>query len=275
MVLQRPRERRFVDDRPACRVDQIGRALHPRQRFLVDQMTRLRQQGNVQRHDVGRVQQAIEGDVFGAGQVDIARLRVDDAHAEDGRPRGNGASDATDADEPELLPVQLGAEHEIERPAFPRAAADNALAFSKPARDGENQRPGEVGNRLGQHVGRVGDDDTARRRVSDVDVVEADRNIGDDLQLRRGVDHRAIDCVGQQRHERILVSDPRAELVRCNGRVAAIEIHAACRFELREDRRGKTPRDEDPRGLLHWRPLSVHKRDSNRNDCSARSARSW
>ena len=60
VLLQRPRQRRLVDHRPARRVDQIRRSLHARQRPLVDQVPRLGRQRHVQRNDVRRVQQAIE-----------------------------------------------------------------------------------------------------------------------------------------------------------------------------------------------------------------------
>ena len=59
-LLQRPGQRVLVDDGTAGRVDQIRRALHPRQRAPIDQMPRLRRQRHVQRHDIGRVEQPIE-----------------------------------------------------------------------------------------------------------------------------------------------------------------------------------------------------------------------
>ena len=102
------------------------------------------------------------------------RRRVRDLHPECRRARRDGAADAADADQPELLAAQLRAEHEVERPAFPLAAPHQPLAFRQAPRDREDQRPGEVGHRLGQHIRRVGDDDAARPRVGNVDVVVAD-----------------------------------------------------------------------------------------------------
>ena len=48
-----------------------------------------------------------------------------------------------------------------------------------------------VGDLLGQHVRRVGDDDAALGRRLDVDRVVADAEIGDDLELRQALDQRA------------------------------------------------------------------------------------
>ena len=162
--LQRPGQRRLVDDRAARRVDQIRRPLHPRERRLVDQVPRLGRQRHVQRDDVRRRQQAIErhrarcaGSAAGARDVQRRACRTPPR----ARPR---PADAAEADDAELLAAQLGAEHEVERPALPAAAPDQALAFGQPARDAEDQRPGEIGGRLGQHVGRVGDDDAALAR---------------------------------------------------------------------------------------------------------------
>ena len=96
----------------------------------------------------------------------------------------------------------------------------------------EDHRPGEVGDRFGQDVRRVGDDDAAGARVRDVDVVVPDGDVGDDLQLRRRVDGGAIDRVGEQADERVLVGDPRPQFGRRDGGVARVEIHLAGRFEL-------------------------------------------
>ena len=63
---------------------------------------------------------------------------------------------------PELLAAQLHAEHEVERPAVPAAAPNQPIAFGDPPRDRQNQGPGELGDRFGEHIGRVRHDDAAR-----------------------------------------------------------------------------------------------------------------
>ena len=66
---------------------------------------------------------------------------------------------------------------------FHVAAADQPLAFANAPRDAEDQRPGQIGGRVGQHVRRVGHDDAALARGRDVDVVVADGGVRDDLQI--------------------------------------------------------------------------------------------
>ena len=92
VLLQRPRQRLLVDDRAARRVDEIRRALHARQRALVDQMPRLRRQRHVQRDDVRRDQQAIERHRLGAGErrsrAATCRRRACRTPARAPRPRG-------------------------------------------------------------------------------------------------------------------------------------------------------------------------------------------
>ena len=52
----------------------------------------------------------------------------------------------------------------------------------------ENEREGEIGDVLGQDVGRVGHPHAAFLRPFDVDCVEADAVAGDDLELGATVD---------------------------------------------------------------------------------------
>ena len=125
---------------------------------------------------------------------------------------------------PSCLPRSSDAEHEVERPALPLAPAHQALAFRQPPRDRQDQRPGEIGDRLGQHVRRVGDDDAARPRVGDVDVVVADGDVRDRLQRRRGVDDGPVDRVGEQADERVLAGHPRSQLVGRNRALAGVQI---------------------------------------------------
>ena len=171
-------------------------------------------------------------------------VRVGDGHAERRRLLGHRAADAADADEAELLAAQLHAEHVIERPAAPLAGAHHALAFAEPPRDREDQAPGEIGARVGQHVGRVGHDNAARAAGGDVDVVVADGDVGDDLQLRPGgIEHRGIDRFGEQADDRVLAADALQQLLARDRAAADVQIDIAGRFELRDDRGRKLASD--------------------------------
>ncbi len=71
------------------------------------------------------------------------------------------------------------------------------------ARDGEQQRPGEVRRRLGQHAGRIRDWNAQRGRRGDIDVVEADGVVGDAAQPGRGFEQRAVDALREQREHHV------------------------------------------------------------------------
>ena len=57
---QRLHQRRFVHDRPARRVDEVGRGLHQTQAHGVDEVVRGGSVGHVQAHHVGCTQQIIQ-----------------------------------------------------------------------------------------------------------------------------------------------------------------------------------------------------------------------
>ena len=168
-------------------------------------------------------------------------------------------ADAADADETKLLAAQLHAEHVIERPAAPLAGANHSLAFAKTPRDREDQAPGEIRTRIGEHVGRVRDRNAARPAGGNVDVVVANGHVGDDLQLRPGgIQHRGIDgcrSAGTRSRQR--------PATRCNNSSREIALlptyrstsQAASSFAMTED------------GSL--RVTSVRGTYRNRNDCIA------
>ena len=231
----------------------------------------------MQRDDVRCRQQPIERHVRRVRNVRASRARVGDGHAERRRLVGDRAADAADADEAELLAAQLHAEHVVERPAAPRAGAHHALAFAEPPRDREDQAPGEIGARVGQHVGRVGDGDAARAAGRHVDVVVADRDVGDDLQLRaRGIEHRGIDRVGQQADDRVLAGDALQQLLARDRLVADVQIDIATLFEPADDFDGSLRYETDDRLEPEACELGLSVRDicRSRSDCIAPRARS-
>ena len=69
---ERPRKRRLVDDGPSSGVDEIRGALHSRQRSLVDEMPSFGCERHVQRHHIGRIQQAIERQALRAVALGVA-----------------------------------------------------------------------------------------------------------------------------------------------------------------------------------------------------------
>jgi len=99
----------------------------------------------------------------------------------------NGACDSAKANQPELLAAQLRAQHEVEGPAFPFAPSNEPLALGKTPCDCEDERPGEIGHRFGEDVRRVRHNHATRPGVDNIDIVEADGDVGNYLEVCGGV----------------------------------------------------------------------------------------
>ena len=69
----------------------------------------------------------------------------------------------------------------------------DALRLREPPGGRQHQRDGEVGGRVGEHVRGVADRDPSGRRRVDVDVVGADREVGDRPQAGGGRDQLGVD----------------------------------------------------------------------------------
>ena len=111
--------------------------------------------GRVQRDEVGRSQRRV--------QV-VAEVDHEHLHVEARRALGHGLADAPGADDRERRAVDVGADPALRLPRAPLAVAH---VLARPRRGagatGEHEGPGEVGGRVGEHVGRVADLDVARR----------------------------------------------------------------------------------------------------------------
>ena len=175
--------------------------------------------------DVGDRQQLVER---------IATACESRARAESlDEPRGLPA-DPPRPDDADELPVQALAEHELEGEAPLATVANQPVSLGHAAQQGQHQRDGELRRRTRQHIGRVRDDDSAPAGSVEVDVVDADRVVGDDCELRPGaVEQRAVD---RRRQER---KDP----VRSFRRVGELEVLG----ERRGDNGRNGPGDVDSR----------------------------
>ena len=95
-------------------------------------------------------------------QTDVARRGVDATRMPNAGARAATArADAADADQAELLARSSMPSMKSSAQPFHWPLRMSALAFRQPPRDRQNHRPGEVGDRFGQHVRRVRDDDAA------------------------------------------------------------------------------------------------------------------
>ena len=139
---------------------------------------------------------------------------VQDPHPEPLGPPRDRLADPPEADDAERRAVDVRPEQQQRPPRLPAAGADVAIALGHAPGGGHQQRQGEVGGRLGQDARRVADGDAAPRARGDVDVVEADRVVADDPELRPGrVEELVVDPVGQQVSDAVAAGDPAQELV--------------------------------------------------------------
>ena len=135
-----------------------------RERLLIDQVRRLRRQRAVQRHDVGGRQQPIErhrrrrraasiGDLVGVGDASCR------TPAPSRRPRGRCGPRRRARAACRAAPCRACSR----APSPPTRRARSSRSPSPSRRvTREDERPGEVGAGVGEHVGRVGHDDAAR-----------------------------------------------------------------------------------------------------------------
>ena len=89
--------------------------------------------------------------------------------------------------------MDVGAPEEVPLPRLPLAGARVAVRLHDAARRRHEQGPGEVGGGLGEDVRRVRDDHLPALCRGDVDVVVANRDVGDDLEGRRRRQHLIVD----------------------------------------------------------------------------------
>ncbi len=152
-----------------------------------------------------------------AQRFGLASAGAQDATIEARQPALDGCADSPRADDPDGGRMQVASQHEGGLPRLPAAGAHEPLALGQASRDGEHQGDREVRGRVGEHVGRVADRDSPRRRRGDVDVVGADGVVRDHPQLRRRLDQLGIDDVGQRGQQALGIGDPAQKLLARRG----------------------------------------------------------
>ena len=162
---------------------------------------------------------------------------------------GDRATYPPAADEPELLAAELHPEHEVERPPSPFAATNQPIAFGDAARERKDQRPGELGGRLREHVRRIREHHTSRLDRRHIDVVVTNRNVGHDLQIgKTGIDDALRRSVRQKANQRLLSLRVAAfNSSGASGDGAIVQIDIARGFEPRERCGGDATGQEDGR----------------------------
>ena len=97
-------------------------------------------------------------------------------------PAPDRLPDAAHADNADLAVAQRAGAQGIAL-RLPQAGAQIAVGLDEFAQGGDQKPHRDVGDLFGQHVGRVGDDDVVLARIGGIDVVVADAEACDDLEL--------------------------------------------------------------------------------------------
>ena len=169
----------------------------------------------MQRHDVALGQQRVN---VGrpTGHASVVASVVQDVHAKASRASRHGLPDPTESDQTQRGAVNVASEVLVDPPAVPRARTHVGLGGRREPRRGEDEKEREIRGRLVEDAGGVAHRNAGGGCRADVDVVVADRHVGDDLQswCARS-DHVGVDPVGEQAHDRVDLGDGVAQLGRC------------------------------------------------------------
>ena len=175
--------------------------------------------------------------------VQAVPVVIVDGEAEAPRPARDGLADPPHADDAEALAPDAMAQHRGGRPALPVAAAQQPLAFGKPARHREDQGHRHVCRVLGQHARRVGHQDAALPRCGEVDVIDAGPEVRDQLQVGAGLaDDGAVDRVRHRRNEHVGVRHHPRQGLAVERPIILIESGVEKLHHARFDLPGETPR---------------------------------
>src|SRR5262245_46736658 len=129
-------------------------------------------------------------------------------------------------------------------PGPPLSRKSVLMPFDDAARRADEQGKVHVGGGIGQHAGRIAHANAALGACRDVDVVEADREVADDLEPRYTFQEWTVDRVGQQRHDAVAVrrfaaqdSRGRRQLIRPDFRIARFvdQLQAGIGYAARDE----------------------------------------
>ena len=181
---QRRDQRRLVDHRAARDVDDDAARAERLQHVGIDHLRGGGAAGHDhdQRIDVLRHLHQVRIMLVGDGRRLVARM-VEDRHQRGLEPAADRLADAAHADDADLAVAQRADAQRIVL-GLPQAGAHIAIGLDEFAQRRDQQSHRDVGDFLGQHVRRVGDDDVMLARIGEIDMVIADAEAGDDFELR-------------------------------------------------------------------------------------------
>jgi hypothetical protein len=195
-LLQRARQRRRVDDRPARSVDQKRAGLHRLQRHLTDQAAGLRDERRVNRDEIALRQQRRKIDLAGA-EFSLRRrigqdVVVDDRHPQPAsRHLGQATTDAAETDQAERLSQELGADQAVA--GLPVARANGPIGRAHLLGQDDHHPQALLRHRLDVGLGGVHHGDAELRRRLSIDRLDTDAMPRHDFEPGGGLRQAAAD----------------------------------------------------------------------------------
>ena len=193
-LLQRLDQRFLVDGRAAAGIDEDGGLLHLPEVLLAEHVVHLGPRRGMHRQEIRLRQHFRQGRrddaMIGNQRFLDEGIIGDHPQAERGGALGDRARHPAERDEAERLPHQPRDLQQGRAALGPAAGADHLVLLDQPAKAGQQQHHGVVGDFLDEGVGDVGDGDAARGSGFDVDAVDADAAERDDLAVFERVDDR-------------------------------------------------------------------------------------
>ena len=99
-------------------------------------------------------------------------VMVVDAHVETAGAFGNDLPNPAHAQDAQPFPGRLATDHEIGRPVAPFLAAHQSFTLAGASSGAKHQQDGNFRRGIGEHVGRVGDDNAPGGCRLEIDVID-------------------------------------------------------------------------------------------------------
>ncbi len=177
---------------------------------------------------------------------------IQDAHPEAPRTPRDLPADAPEPDDAQRRARDVATQQQQRSPGHPAVVAHEGVGLGDAPRDRQQQREREVRGRLREHARRIAHRDAATRARGDIDVVVADREVADDLELRPGgVQQLVVDPVGQQCQQPVHTGHAAEQLVAWRRQDTVPDIHERDVAQQTQARLRDLARDQDPRLLGH------------------------
>ena len=149
---------------------------------------------------------------------------VEHAHIESAAPAGHCLANAPQAEDAECRAPDVPARQQVDPPLLEAASPEVALGLAQSPPSAEDQGERQVRGRIGQHAGRVRNDDSSLGRRRDIDVVESDRDVGDHPHVGHRVHERCVDSISQLADQPVLAPEPLAQVARRQSLVRVVVV---------------------------------------------------